>query len=139
MAIEGNIYDGRTLKPQLDQVMELTEGRIKKAIVDECYKVKGWITGIDNVMPKVLKRESYYLKQKREEQRRSRAGIEGLISHLKQHHRMIRNCQSGTAGDQINALLVAAAYNMKKWMGLKRLEILSLFFRLFCKTFILSR
>jgi hypothetical protein len=39
MTIEGNIYDGRTLKPQPDQVMEFTEGKIKKAIVDKGYKV----------------------------------------------------------------------------------------------------
>ena len=138
MAIEGNIYDGRTLKPQLDQVMELTEGKIKKAIVDKGYKVKGGIRGIDIVMPKVLKRESYYLKKKREERCRSRAGIEGLISHLKHDHRMIRNYLSGTAGDQINTLLAAAAYNMKKWMRLKRQEILSLIFRWFYQTIILA-
>jgi IS5 family transposase len=137
MAIEGNIYDGRTLKPQLDQVMELTEGKIKKAIVDKGYKVKGGITGIDIVMPKVLKRESYYLKKKREERCRSRAGIEGLISHLKHDHRMIRNYLSGTAGDQINTLLAAAPYNMKKWMRLKRQEILGLIFHWFYQTLIL--
>ena len=88
MAIEGNIYDGRTLKPQLEQVTELTEGKINKAIVDKGYKVKGGITGVDIVMPKMLKRESYYLKKKREERCRSRAGIEGLISHLKHDHRL---------------------------------------------------
>jgi IS5 family transposase len=129
MAIEGNIYDGRTLKPQLDQVTDLTGGKIKKAIVDKGYKVKGGIPGIDIVMPKVLKRESYYLKKKREERCRSRAGIEGLISHLKHDHRMIRNYLSGTAGDQINTLLAATSYNMKKWMRLKRQEILNLILR----------
>jgi len=81
------------------------------------------------VMPKMLKRESYYLKKKREERCRSRAGIEGLISHLKHDHRMLRNYLSGTAGDQTNTLLAAAAYNMKKWMRLKQQEILNLFFR----------
>ncbi len=136
MAIEGNIYDGRTLKPQLDQVVELTEGKIKKAIVDKGYKVKGGIEGIDIVMPKNLKRESYYLKKKREERCRSRAGIEGLISHLKHDHRMIRNYLSGTAGDQINTLLAAAAYNMKKWMRLKKEEMLNLIFWLFIGTHI---
>jgi len=42
---------------------------------------------------------------------------------------MIRNYLSGTAGDQINTLLAATAYNMKKWMRLKREEILSLILR----------
>jgi IS5 family transposase len=138
MAIEGNIYDGRTLKPQLDQVTDLTGGKIKKAIVDKGYKVKGGIPGIDIVMPKVLKRESYYLKKKREERCRSRAGIEGLISHLKHDHRMIRNYLSGMAGDQINTLLAATSYNMKKWMRLKRQEILNLILRWIFKRLILA-
>ena len=128
MAVEGNAYDGHTLKPQLDQVKELTGGKIKKAIVDRGYKVKGGIRGVDIVMPKALKRESYYLKKKREERCRSRAGIEGLISHLKHDHRMLRNYLSGTAGDQINTLLAAAAYNMKKWMRLEKQKILDLIF-----------
>jgi len=112
MAVEGNAYDGHTLKPQLDQVKELNGGKIKKAIVDRGYKVKGGIRGVDIVMPKSLKRESYYLKKKREERCRSRAGIEGLISHLKHDHRMLRNDLSGTIGDQINTLLAATAYNI---------------------------
>lgn len=126
MTIEGNAYDGHT---QLEQVKELTGGRIKNAIVDKGYQIKGGIRGVDIVMPKNLKRESYYLKKKREERCRSRAGIEGLISHLKHDHRMLRNYLSGAAGDQINTLLAATAYNMKKWMWLKRDEIFSLILR----------
>jgi IS5 family transposase len=137
MAIEGNIYDGRTLKPQLDQVEDLTGGKVKKAIVDRGYKVKGGIADVDIVMPKNLKRESYYLKKMREARCRSRAGIEGLISHLKHDHRMLRNYLSGSAGDQTNTLLAAAAYNMKKWMRLKREEMIDLIFCLFSRTHIL--
>jgi IS5 family transposase len=130
--------NGRTLKPQLDQVEDFTGGKVKKAIVDRGYKVKGGITDVDIVMPKNLKRESYYLKKMREERCRSRAGIEGLISHLKHDHRMLRNYLSGSAGDQINTLLAAAAYNMKKWMRLKREEILNLILRWFFHGLILS-
>jgi len=128
IVVEGNAYDGHTLKPQLEQIMELTGGKIKKAIVDRGYKVKGGIPDIDIVMPKALKTESYYLKKKREGRGRSRAGIEGLISHLKHDHRMLRNYLKGTTGDQINTLLAAAAYNMKKWMRLKRQEIIYFIF-----------
>jgi IS5 family transposase len=137
MAVNGNAYDGHTLEPQLEQVKELTGGKIKKAIVDRGYRVKGGIKGVDIVMPKTLKRESYYLKKKREERCRSRAGIEGLISHLKHDHRMLRNYLSGTAGDKINTLLAAAAYNMKKWMRLKKEEIQNLIFGWFFRTYIL--
>jgi IS5 family transposase len=137
MAVAGNAYDGHTLEPQLEQVKELTGGKIKKAIVDRGYRVKGGIKGVDIVMPKTLKRESYYLKKKREERCRSRAGIEGLISHLKHDHRMLRNYLSGTAGDNINTLLAAAAYNMKKWMRLEKQKILDLIFGWFFRTYIL--
>jgi transposase, IS5 family len=137
MAIDGNIYDGKTLQPQIVQVEELTGGKVKNAIVDRGYKVKGGLENVNIVMPKTLKRESYYLKKKREERCRSRAGIEGLISHLKHDHRMLRNYLSGSAGDKINTLLAAAAYNMRKWMRLKREEMLNLIFWLFYRSLII--
>jgi transposase, IS5 family len=87
----------------------------------------------------MLKRERKYLKKKREDRCRSGAGIEGLLSHLKHDHRMIRNYLSGTAGDQINTLLAFAAYNVKKEMRLKRQEIISLIFHWFLQTIILVR
>ena len=64
-------------------------------------------------------------------------GIEGLISHLKYDHRMIRNYLSGTDGDKTNTLLAATAYNMKKWMGLKKEELLNLILRWFFRAHIL--
>ena len=131
MAIDGNAYDGHTLKPQLLQVRELTGGIIKKAIVDRGYKIKGKIGSIEIVMPNVLKKESYYMKKQREARCRSRAGIEGLISHLKYDHRMRRNYLKGVSGDKINTILAAAAYNMMKWMRLKQQEILDFIFWLF--------
>lgn len=129
IAFEENTYDGHTLKPQLMQVRELTGGIIKKAIVDRGYKIKEQIGSIEIVMPISNKKESYYKKKQREARCRSRAGIEGLISHLKHDHRMIRNYLKGTAGDKINTLLAASAYNMMKWMRLKRQEILFFLFR----------
>ena len=75
MAIDGNAYDWHTLEPQLEQIKDFTGGKIKKAIIDKGYKVKGGILGVDIVMPKMLKEGSYYLKKKREEICRSRAGI----------------------------------------------------------------
>ena len=129
MAIKGNVFDGHTLEPQLGQVKELTGGKIKKAIVDRGYRGRDKIGITDVVMPKTLKRESYYLKKQREERCRSRAGIEGLISHLKHDHRMLRNYLKGTAGDAINTLLAASAYNMMKWMRINREEFLFFIFR----------
>jgi IS5 family transposase len=136
MAIEGNVFDGHTLKPQLEQVKEFTDGKIKKAIVDRGYKGQDRIGLTEVVMPNARKKESYYLKKQREARCRSRAGIEGLISHLKLDHRMLRNYLKGTAGDQINTLLAASAYNMMKWMRMKRQEFFIVILRLYYQTLI---
>ena len=129
IAFEENLYDGHTLEPQLKQVQKLTGGKIRKAIVDRGYKIKDPIESIEVVMPQVNKKESYYRKKQREARCRSRAGVEGLISHLKYDHRMLRNYLKGAAGDKINTLLAAAAYNMMKWMRMKREEFLFFLFQ----------
>ena len=138
MAIEGNVFDGHTLEPQLDQVKEFTQGRIKKAIVDRGYRGKDNIGGTEIVMPNSKKKESYYLRKQRQARCQSRAGIEGLISHLKLDHRMLRNYLKGTAGDQINTLMAATAYNMMKWMRMKRQEIFIFIFRMYYQAFIFA-
>jgi IS5 family transposase len=46
---------------------------------------------------------------------RLRAGIEAVISHLKQDHRMNRSRYRGIAGDRINASLAVVAWNIRKW------------------------
>ena len=131
LAIEGNMFDGHTLEPQLDQVREITDGKIRKAIVDRGYRGKLKIGITEIVMPNAKKKESYYLKKQREARCRSRAGIEGLISHLKHDHRLMRNYLKGNAGDGINTLLAASAYNMMKWMKMKRKEFFVFIFRWF--------
>lgn len=129
LAFEKNLYDGHTLLPQLEQVKQLTGGSIKKAIVDRGYKIKDPIGSVEIVLPNANKKESYYRQKQRAARCRSRAGIEGLISHLKHDHRMLRNYLKGTAGDKINTLLAASAYNMMKWMRMKRNEFLFFLFR----------
>ena len=47
---------------------------------------------------------------------RRRAGIEPVTGHLKSDHRLKRNFLKGFAGDQINLIMAAAAFNFKKWM-----------------------
>lgn len=124
LAFEDNPYDGHTLQPQLEQVKELVGYEPKIAIVDRGYKGQTLIGATVVVSPKKLKRETYYKKKQREARMRSRAGIEGLISHVKIDHRMLRNYLRGLLGDKINTLLAASAYNMRKWMRLKREEII---------------
>ena len=63
---------------------------------------------------------------------RRRAAIEPIIGHLKSDHRMERNFLKGFKGDEINLLLAASAFNLKKWMRLY-------FFTLFIRNIILLR
>jgi IS5 family transposase len=43
-----------------------------------------------------------------------RAAVEPSIGHLKSEHRLERNRLKGTAGNEINAILAAAAMNFQK-------------------------
>jgi len=66
----------------------------------------------------VLKKDT---KKQLEEKRikfRRRAAIEPVIGHLKSDHRMARNYLKGFKGDEINLLLAASAFNLKKWMNI---------------------
>ncbi len=56
-------------------------------------------------------------KELKREKFRRRAAIEPIIGHVKSDHRMVRNYLKGFIGDQINLLLAASAFNMKKWMN----------------------
>ena len=49
---------------------------------------------------------------------RRRAAVEPVIGHLKSDHRMARNFLKGFKGDEVNLLLAASAFNLKKWMRL---------------------
>ncbi len=43
-----------------------------------------------------------------------RAAVEPTIGHLKSDNRLSRNHLAGETGDQINTLLAAAGYNLRK-------------------------
>jgi len=47
---------------------------------------------------------------------RWRAAFEPVISHLKHQYRLARCFLKGFVGDQVNLLLAAAAWNLKKWL-----------------------
>ena len=55
--------------------------------------------------------------------------MEATITHLKQHFRMGKCYLKGELGGQINVILTAAAYNLRKWIRFR----LDLFFVLFLK------
>ncbi|WP_456458546.1 transposase [Nitratifractor sp.] len=66
---------------------------------------------------KPLKRDGKYQKERKRKKFRRRAAIEPIIGHLKSDHRLARNYLKGFIGDEINLLLAAAAFNLRKWMN----------------------
>jgi hypothetical protein len=68
------------------------------------------------IKPDNGKNATDYEKRKNRQRFRRRAAIEPTISHLKHQYRMGRNYLKGIIGDQINAMMAAAAWNFKKWM-----------------------
>ena len=99
-------------------------------IADRGYKGQKEFGKTRLLTPSVpLKTDSQYDQRKQRIRFRKRAGLEATISHLKQHFRMGKCYLKGELGDQINVILAAAAYNLRKWIRLR----LDSFFVLFLK------
>jgi len=131
VAHEDNLYDGDALKPALEQTRRLTGQQPARAIVDRGYRGRKEVDGTEVLLPGKpkpgqSKRESAKLRARF----RRRAAIEPVISHLKHQYRLVRCFLKGFVGDQLNLLLAAAAWNLKKWMRvalLFRLQLIQLF------------
>ena len=111
-------YDGATLKECLKKAEENAENKIKYAFADKGYRGKSHhpeevevlISGRRN-LPARLKK---LLK--------GRSGIEPIIGHLKQDHRLNRNYLLGKVGDKINAILSGCAFNLLKMIRLINMQ-----------------
>ena len=129
MAFEDNLYDGDTLEPQLLQVERLTGNKPKSGIVDRGYRGRKQINGVKIIIPQKLPSSATnYQKLKIRRYFRARAGIEPVIGHLKQDHRMSRNYLLDIEGDKVNTLLAAAGFNFRKMLQRLKAEALDLFF-----------
>lgn len=117
LAFESNVFDGHTVPDVLAQVQRLSGHIPEVGIADRGYRGKSKVNDTQIVTPKPARKnaslEAMALARKRF---RRRAGIEPVIGHLKSDHRLKRNFLKGFAGDQINLIMAAAAFNFKKWM-----------------------
>jgi IS5 family transposase len=118
-AHEKNEHDSKTLQAALESANKHRTTPIKEAICDRGYRGKKEVGGTMISIPgKPLKRDTKYQKEQKRKKFRRRAAIEPIIGHLKSDHRLSRNYLKGFIGDEINLLLAAAAFNLKKWMNL---------------------
>lgn len=106
--LEGNPYDGHTLKGTLDQVTKLTSTRPERCYVDRGYRGHGvtdtqiFLSGQRRNVTPTIKKE---LKR--------RSAIEAVIGHQKTEGRLGWNRLRGILGDKINALMAAIGYNLR--------------------------
>ena len=112
---QGNPHDSQTIESTLARAESNSGNKFKNAMVDRGYRGRKRINHTNIIIPDngKLKAQTPYQRRKKRMQCRSRAAIEPVIGHIKHDHRMIRNFLKGTEGDQINAIMAAAAFNFK--------------------------
>ncbi len=117
-AHQKNEHDSKTLEAALSHANKHRTKPIKEAICDRGYRGKKEVDGTVICIPDTpKKRDTKYQKEQKRKKFRRRAAIEPIIGHVKSDHRLQRNYLKGFVGDEINLLLAAAAFNLKKWMN----------------------
>lgn len=117
MSFEGNPFDGDTLSPQLAQVERITNHKPETGVVDRGYRGRKQVNGTQIICPgNPPKNANRYQRQKMRQRFRARAGIEPVIGHVKHDHRMLRNYLLDQIGDNMNSILAAAGFNLKKML-----------------------
>ncbi len=113
-----NEHDSKTLQAALNSANKHRTEPITEAICDRGYRGKKEVDGTVICIPdSPKKRDTKYQKEQKRKKFRRRAAIEPIIGHVKSDHRMQRNYLKGFIGDEINLLLAASAFNLKKWMN----------------------
>ena len=124
-------YDGHTIEPLLEQMETGGQQLPKELVYDRGGKGKSEIKGVKISIPGVpRKTDTAYQKHTKRKKFRTRAAIEPIIGHLKTDSRLAQNYFLGETGPQINALLSATAWNMKKMMEILKEKIFFYFLNL---------
>jgi IS5 family transposase len=123
-AHQTNIHDSKTLPTVLlNATKNVGATTIKEAICDRGYRgTKEVILNDHTIKISIpgtrLKRDTKKQIKIKQEKFRKRATIEPIIGHMKSDHLMARNYLKGFKGDEINLLLAATAFNLKKWINI---------------------
>lgn len=122
-AHQTNIHDSKTLQEVLTNATANRTTPIAEAIGDRGYRGTKEVTVANHIIEisipgTVLKKDTPQQKEVKKEKFKRRAAIEPIIGHMKSDYRMARNYLKGFVGDEINLLLAASAFNLKKWMNI---------------------
>lgn len=132
-AFLGNPFDGHTIEPLINQMISNDIKLPQEVVYDRGGRGRSEIEGVKILTPhKPKASDTIAQKHKKRKKFRSRAAIEPIIGHLKTDFRMGQNYLLGEKGIQINALMAATAWNLKKMMEKLKLE----FFRFIFQTLV---
>jgi IS5 family transposase len=135
-SFEGNPHDSKTIEPLLNQLKDNLDYQPDEVVYDRGGRGRTEINGVKVSTPKVGKRsDTPYQKLKQRAKFRRRAAIEPVIGHLKTDFRMGQNYLYGRASPQINAMLAAVGWNLKKMMEKLKKQLLQIYIFLFPKEF----
>ncbi len=123
VSFQGNPHDSKTLDKTLEQHERVTGVQAKSVNVDRGYPGPKTVRGAQIIRPNAGNHNTPYQKQKMRSRFRRRASIEPVISHMKHHYRMLINYLKGVAGDAINLMMSAAAFNFKSRINKIRQEL----------------
>jgi len=108
-ALPGNPYDGHSLVGSLDQAEKLTGIRASDCYVDLGYRGHSEIKAQVHIARTKAALKTYALRR----DMRRRNAIEPIIGHIKEDGLFSRNHLKGSIGDNINALLCGAGYDLR--------------------------
>ena len=112
-------HDSKLLKPALDHAHEHRKTKITTAVVDKGYKGCMQYVEQEVIIPnKPLKRDTEIQRKRKSYLCKKRATIEPVIGHLKSDFRLCKNWLKGSVGDEINLLMAACAWNLRKWLAI---------------------
>ncbi|MGA1865360.1 MAG: IS5 family transposase [bacterium] len=121
---KGNPHDSTTLEGTLNHCRKILGREFNNAIVDRGYRGKKRIGKTNIISPGPPIKNNEYQRRKKRRQCRSRAAIEPVIEHIKDDCGMARNYLKGTIGDEMNAILSAAAFNFRRLLRVIEQEII---------------
>jgi len=123
LSFHGNPYDGHTLDEVVKQTERLTKTTVQLISADLGYRKHNYI---GDAIVHLSNRFRKKVKPSVKKIWKRRSAIEPIIGHLKTDNRLNRNRLKGIKGDDINPILAACGYNMRKL-----LKAFSLFKNLF--------
>ncbi len=126
---KGNPHDSQTLLPTLDHLKQTCRKPVNTIVVDRGYRGAKVDPRVEVIIPGKKRPRQDSEKRRLRRLCRRRAGIEPVIGHVKSDCRMQRNYLSGWVGDQMNALLACAGYNLRKHLKQIRRDIFVPIFR----------